>query len=150
MTDLSTTDQTTDQTIGRRRAGLRRAAALSAVVAFGLLTPTVVGASPVSPTEPPPGPDDVTSDPGCEPDLPCEVDPEPDECDPLTEICDFTSGGDGPDDPCEAEAPPESCGPGGGPGGDPGEDPGGDPGVPQGDPDPEVDVPVRATPNFTG
>lgn len=149
MTELTITDHTPEDTSVRRFTGLRRAAAVSAVVAFGLLTPAVVGASPASPSGPPPGPGDLTSDPGCDPDLPCDVDPDPDpdECDPLTEICNFTSGGNGPDDPCESETPPESCDPGE----VPGEEPGGDPDVvPQGDPHTEVDVPVRATPNFTG
>jgi hypothetical protein len=114
----------------------RRAAALSAVLAFGLLAPTAAGA-----TGGQPGPDDVTSDPGCEPDLPCEDGPEPEPCDPQTEICDFTSGGDGPDDPCESDEPPVECEPDPG-GGDP--EPGGHQVVP------DVDVPVRATPNFTG
>jgi hypothetical protein len=144
MTELTITDEIT----GRRALGLRHAAALSAVVAFGLLAPAAADASPTVPAEPPPGPDDVTSNPTCDPGMPCEIDPEPEPCDPATEICDFTSGGDGPDDPCDNENPPESCDPGGGdPGGDPGED---ETVVPQGTTTVEVDVPVLATPNFTG
>jgi hypothetical protein len=128
---------TTDTLPTRRLPGLRRTAALSAVLALGLLAPTAAGAAVGQP-----GPDDLTSDPGCEPDLPCEDGPDPEPCDPQTEICDFTSGGGGPDDPCEADDPPDECDPGPG-GGDPDPD-GGDEVVP------DVDVPVRATPNFTG
>ena len=131
MTPLTTTEETPD----RRLPGLRRVAALSAVVALGLLVPAAAGASPAD-TQP--GPGDLTSDPGCEPDLPCDVDPE-DECDPLTEICDFTSGGDGPDDPCESDDPPAEC--------EPGTE------EPDTEVDPQVvpvDEPVLATPTFTG
>jgi len=129
---------TTDTFPTRPQRGLRRAAALSAVLAFGLLAPTAAGAVAAQP-----GPDDLTSDPGCEPDLPCEGGPEPEPCDPQTEICDFTSGGDGPDDPCEGDDPPDECDPGPGGGGDP---------VPGGGDQvvPDVDVPVRAIPNFPG
>jgi hypothetical protein len=129
-------ETTIDPRPARRSPTRRRAAALSAVLAFGLLAPTAAGAAAGQP-----GPDDLTSDPGCEPDLPCEGGPEPEPCDPETEICDFTSGGDGPDDPCESDDPPVECEPGPG-GGDP--EPGGHEVVP------DVDVPVRATPNFTG
>ena len=130
MTHLTIADETST----RPTLGLRRAAALTAIVAFGLLVPATAGASPAAP---PPVDGDLSSNPGCEPDLPCDIDPEPDECDPLTEICDFTSGGDGPDDPCEADVPPAAC--------EPPEEPDVDPQV-----TPNVDVPVRATPNFTG
>lgn len=137
-TDHTTTDQTTP----RPATGLRRAVALGAVAAFGLLAPAAAGASPVSPSEPPPpGPGDIQADPGCQPDLPCDVDPEPEPCDPMTEICGFTSGGNGPDDPCEADEPPAECEPTPGGEGDPDPEP-----VPTG----EVDEPVQATPNFTG
>jgi hypothetical protein len=125
---------TTDETEHRPPHGLRRVAALTAVVALGLLVPAAAGASPAGQ----PGPDDITSDPGCVPDLPCEIDP--DECDPLTEICDFTSGGGGPDDPCESEEPPAECEPG-------------EPGTevePTDVPIDPVDEPVSATPTFTG
>ena len=134
---LTTTDQIphTAHTV-RSLPGLRRAAAVSAIVAFGLLAPTAASAGPAGP----PGPDDVTSNPGCEPDLPCDVgpDPDPDDCHPFVATCDeITSGGGGDPDPCESDDPPPSCDAGPGT-----EEPG--------EPEIEVDVPVRATPNFTG
>lgn len=120
-------------------SALRRVATVGAVAAFGLLAPAAVAAA----GGPPPGPGDLTADPGCEPDLPCDVDPDPDpdECPPFVASCDLAPGGDGPDeppvDPCEGEDDAQADCPGPGPG---------DPGEPSG----EVDEPVLATPNFTG
>lgn len=139
MTETTTIDRTP---LGAR-AALRRVATVGAVAALGLLAPAAAAAG-----GPPPGPGDLTADPGCEPDLPCDVDPDPDpgECPPFVATCDLAPGGDGPDDPgdpCEdaageadaGEAEAECPGPGTG-----------EPGEPAG----EVDEPVPATPNFTG
>lgn len=152
MTEITTTDQTP-----RRAAfGLRRAATLSAIFAFGFLAPVAAGASPASPGETPPaptGPGDLTAEEPCNPDLGCEPGPD-DECSPLLATCDLAPGGDGPD---EEECPPFLATCDLAPGGDGPDDPGGEPpdevepgADPQDIPTAQVDAPVRATPNYTG
>lgn len=122
--------------LAARLVTLRRAATVGAVAALGLLVPAAAATG-----APRPGPGDLTTDPGCEPDLPCDVDPDPDpgECPPFVATCDVAPGGDGPDEP-----PVEPCD-----GGDGTEADCPDAGEP-GEPADEVDQPVPATPNFTG
>jgi len=125
---------------------LRRAVALTAIAAFGLLAPAAAGAAPGETPPAPEGPGDLSAEQPCAPDG-CEPDPdecapplgscdiaipEPDDCPPPAATCDFTAGEPDPDDPGEP--------------GEPGEvDPSTDPVTPTG-----VDAPVLATPNFTG
>lgn len=137
----------TDQTANRPSFGLRRVAALSAIVAFGLLAPTAAGAE--TPPAPDGGPGGVITAPGqpeCDPRLAsCDLtnlEPEP-ECDPRLASCDLTNPE--PGDPGDDGEPGEP--------GTPGEQPPADiaPSAdPQALPTAQVDAPVRATPNYTG
>jgi hypothetical protein len=130
MTPTTHQDQT-----ARPVLTLRRAAALTAIAAFGLLTPAVAGAAPNETPPTPIGPDDLTTgEPGpddeCNPLLAsCDItvpEPDPEDCPPPAATCDLTAGEPDPGDPEDPDDPA-------------------DPGSPSG-----VDAPVVATPNFTG
>ena len=129
-----------DDTPARPLLALRRAAAVTAIAALGLLAPAAAGAAPgetpPAPTAPggfsagQPEPDD------CDPRLgSCDIaipEADPEDCPPPAASCDITTGEPDPEDP-----------------GDPG-----DPGDVESSADPlpqaGVDAPVHATPNYTG
>lgn len=121
----------------RTQRTLRRAVALTAIAAVGLLAPAAAGAMPGETPPAPQGPGGFSAgEPDdCDPRLAsCDIAiPEPDdECPPPSASCDLTTGEPDPEDPVDPE--------------DPGDvEPSGDPVTPTG-----VDAPVRATPTFTG
>lgn len=119
-----------DDTSARPVLGLRRAVALTAIAAFGLLAPAAAGAAPGETPPAPEGPGGLSAgEPeDCDPRLAsCDIaipEDDDDECPPLVATCDLTAGEPDPDDPVDPGTdvlPPAS-----------------------------VDAPVRATPNYTG